>query len=74
MTLPGGFAANFSKPVYSRSLETNLRTELFNNYEVLQRPEELVVVRISLTILTVNDLVNIHYLYSTILYLHDKKL
>lgn len=51
-------------PVYSTSLETELRKEIFttNSYEVLQRPQETVVVKISLTILTVNDLVNKSYL------------
>ena len=47
-------------PVYSTALETELREELFTNnkYEVLQRPQQRVVIRIRLTILTVNDLVN----------------
>ncbi|CAG2214550.1 unnamed protein product [Mytilus edulis] len=45
-----------TKPVYSTSLETSLRHELFTEYEVLQRPRENVKISISLTILTVNDL------------------
>lgn len=50
-----------SKPAYSTALETRLRKELFNTneYEVLQRPEKRVKVKICLTILSVNDLVNI---------------
>lgn len=53
------FGILFGGPTYSISLESALRTELFttNNYEVLQRPEQKVVVRISMTILTINDLV-----------------
>lgn len=47
---------------YSIGLETDLRRELFtdNNYSVLQRPSENVIIWMSLTILTVNDLVNLH--------------
>ncbi|XP_063428227.1 acetylcholine receptor subunit delta-like [Mytilus trossulus] len=50
--------SSFGGPTYSISLESALRAELFttNNYEVLQRPEQKVVVRISITILTINDL------------------
>lgn len=54
---PGGPGPD--KPEYSTSLETSLRRELFTGYEVLQRPHENVRIFISLTILTVNDLVNI---------------
>ncbi|XP_069118205.1 acetylcholine receptor subunit beta-type unc-29-like [Argopecten irradians] len=43
---------------YSRALEEALRTELFttNGYQVLQRPAERVVVQVSLSLLTINDL------------------
>ena len=60
VTLPGDGKVLPDRPVYSTTLETALRKELFssNSYEVLQRPEERVRVKISLTILTVNDLVN----------------
>jgi hypothetical protein len=49
-------------PSYSIGLETDLRRELFidNNYSVLQRPSQNVIIWMSLTILTVNDLVNLH--------------
>lgn len=52
---PGG-----SPPTYSRSLETALRTELFttNTYSVLQRPEDRTRVKVSMTLLTVNDMVS----------------
>ena len=46
-----------SPPTYSRSLETALRTELFTGYSVLQRPEDRMRVKVSLTLLTVNDMV-----------------
>ena len=60
VTLPGNGGVPPDRPVYSTTLETALRKELFssNSYEVLQRPEERVQVKISLTILTVNNLVN----------------
>ena len=60
VTLPGDGKVLPDRPVYSTTLETALRKELFssNSYEVLQRPEERVQVKISLTILTVNNLVN----------------
>jgi hypothetical protein len=60
VALPGDGGVLPDRPVYSTTLETALRKELFssNSYEVLQRPEERVRVQISLTILTVNDLVN----------------
>ncbi|XP_078314818.1 acetylcholine receptor subunit beta-like [Crassostrea virginica] len=45
-----------SPPTYSRSLETALRTELFTGYSVLQRPEDRMRVKVSLTLLTVNDM------------------
>ncbi|XP_033733502.1 acetylcholine receptor subunit beta-like [Pecten maximus] len=45
-----------SPPVYSKDLETSLRTELFTGYEVLQRPSKTVGVFVSLNVLTVNDL------------------
>ncbi|XP_021364866.1 neuronal acetylcholine receptor subunit beta-4-like [Mizuhopecten yessoensis] len=41
---------------YSKELETQLRTELFRNYSVLQRPEEKVMINVSLSILTINDM------------------
>lgn len=46
-------------PTYSTDLEVALREELFitNNYSVLQRPSQKVFVKVSLTVLTVNDLV-----------------
>ncbi|CAG2188791.1 unnamed protein product [Mytilus edulis] len=56
-TGPGPGGPGPDKPVYSTSLETSLRRELFTGYEVLQRPRENVRIFISLTILTVNDLV-----------------
>ena len=59
-TGPGPGGPGPDKPVYSTSLETSLRRELFTGYEVLQRPRENVRIFISLTILTVNDLVNIY--------------
>ncbi|KAK3093894.1 hypothetical protein FSP39_021544 [Pinctada imbricata] len=43
-------------PPYSTDLETSLRDELFTNYSVLQRPSALVNVRVSLTLLTINDM------------------
>ncbi|XP_065940931.1 acetylcholine receptor subunit delta isoform X2 [Magallana gigas] len=47
-----------SRPFYSLSLETDLRTELFetNQYSPLQRPVLRVTTNVSLTILTVNEL------------------
>ncbi|XP_052058231.1 acetylcholine receptor subunit delta-like [Mytilus californianus] len=55
--VPTSFGLFFG-PSYSISLESELRTELFttNEYEVLQRPEKNVVISISMTILTINDL------------------
>lgn len=49
-----------SRPFYSLSLETDLRTELFetNQYSPLQRPVLRVTTNVSLTILTVNELVS----------------
>jgi hypothetical protein len=46
-------------PTYSTDLEVALREELFitNNYSALQRPSQTVYVKVSLTVLTVNDLV-----------------
>ncbi|KAJ8308081.1 hypothetical protein KUTeg_012955 [Tegillarca granosa] len=43
-------------PTYTPDLETTLRTELFTDYEVLQRPSKQVDVNVSLTVLTVNEL------------------
>ncbi|XP_062605258.1 neuronal acetylcholine receptor subunit alpha-4-like [Saccostrea cucullata] len=53
----GGYAPG-PPPVYSRALETALRTELFEtgNYSVLQRPNQRVNAKVSLTLLTVNEL------------------
>ncbi|XP_061168928.1 neuronal acetylcholine receptor subunit alpha-2-like [Saccostrea echinata] len=56
---PGGSGPGTStKPSYSRSLETSLRNELFTlgSYSELQRPQERMSVKVSLTVLTVNDL------------------
>lgn len=49
-----------SRSFYSLSLETDLRTELFetNQYSPLQRPVLRVTTNVSLTILTVNELVS----------------
>ncbi|XP_052103516.1 neuronal acetylcholine receptor subunit alpha-6-like [Mytilus californianus] len=52
----GGLKPRPEKPVYSPSLETKLRHELFMGYEVLQNPRENVKIFIRLTILTVNNL------------------
>ncbi|XP_033733505.1 acetylcholine receptor subunit beta-type unc-29-like [Pecten maximus] len=43
---------------YSRALEEALRTQIFttDGYQVLQRPSERVIVQVSLSLLTVNDL------------------
>lgn len=49
----------YGKPAYSANLETFLRKELFNTYEVLQRPQNQMFISMSLTILTVNDMVMI---------------
>ncbi|KAK3093321.1 hypothetical protein FSP39_014069 [Pinctada imbricata] len=43
-------------PPYSTDLETSLRTELFTNYSVLQRPDARVNVKVALTLLTINDM------------------
>ena len=48
-------------PSYSIELEERLRTELFTNYTVQQRPDQKVHVSVSLTILTINELVSIIY-------------
>ncbi|XP_069116701.1 acetylcholine receptor subunit beta-like, partial [Argopecten irradians] len=45
-----------SPPAYSTDLESELRTGLFSEYEVLQRPSQTVNVQVSLTLLTVNEL------------------
>ena len=50
-------------PTYSIELEESLRTELFTNYTVQQRPKQKVGVALSLTILTVNDLVRYFNLF-----------
>ena len=42
---------------YSIDLETTLRTNLFSDYALLQRPDKTVDVLISLNLLTLNDLV-----------------
>ncbi|XP_061187048.1 uncharacterized protein LOC133195207 [Saccostrea echinata] len=44
-------------PTYSPALESQLRTEIFTGYSVLQRPTKQVHVKVELTLLTVNDLV-----------------
>ena len=46
-------------PSYSTELESALRTELFQGYEVLQRPEKKVTVWVALNMLTINSLVSI---------------
>ncbi|XP_062579396.1 neuronal acetylcholine receptor subunit alpha-2-like [Saccostrea cucullata] len=53
-----GSGTGGTKPSYSRSLETSLRNELFTlgSYSELQRPQERMSVKVSLTVLTVNDL------------------
>ncbi|XP_033733503.1 acetylcholine receptor subunit beta-like [Pecten maximus] len=43
-------------PDYSTELESQLRTGLFSEYEVLQRPSHTVHVKVSITLLTVNEL------------------
>lgn len=42
---------------YSIELEETLRTELFTNYTVQQRPSQQVKVGVRFSLLTVNDLV-----------------
>ena len=51
------------RPAYSTALENALRNELFvdRNYSLLQRPSQQVDVRVSLTLLTVNELVSDGY-------------
>ncbi|XP_060071422.1 acetylcholine receptor subunit beta-like [Ylistrum balloti] len=44
------------QPVYSKELESQLRDNMFKGYEVLQRPRELVLINVSLSILTINDM------------------
>ena len=48
-------------PSYSIELEESLRSELFTNYTVQQRPDQKVRVSVSFTILTINELVSIIY-------------
>lgn len=47
----------FGQSVYSITLETALRTELFSSYSTQQRPNKQVLVYADLTLLTVNDMV-----------------
>ncbi|XP_062610630.1 neuronal acetylcholine receptor subunit alpha-3-like [Saccostrea cucullata] len=56
-TLIGGGGGKPPPPSYSPALESQLRTEIFTGYSVLQRPTKQVLVRVELTLLTVNDLV-----------------
>ena len=58
---------------YSIGLETDLRRELFidNSYSVLQRPSENVIIWMSLTILTVNDLVDLHMILQESIWTHE---
>ena len=46
-------------PPYSITLESDLRTELFTGYSILQRPSKSVEVFVKFVLLTVNDLVSI---------------
>lgn len=46
----------FGQSVYSITLETALRTELFSSYSTQQRPNKQVLVFADLTLLTVNDM------------------
>ncbi|XP_033734951.1 acetylcholine receptor subunit beta-like [Pecten maximus] len=41
---------------YSKDVETALRSELLANYSVDQRPQELVAITVSLTLITINDM------------------
>ena len=45
--------------VYSIDLESQLRSELFENYSTVQRPEKKVLIMADLTLLTINDMVRI---------------
>ncbi|XP_078335908.1 acetylcholine receptor subunit beta-like [Crassostrea virginica] len=48
---PGG-----GPPAYSTDLETTLRDKVFTNYSTQQRPSQRVIVHVSFTLLTINDL------------------
>ncbi|XP_060571964.1 neuronal acetylcholine receptor subunit beta-2-like [Ruditapes philippinarum] len=50
------FQCSSSIPSYSKELETAVRTELFTDYEVLQRPDERTFVSIGLNLVTINSL------------------
>ena len=54
----GGGGGGGGVPSYSTDLESALRTELFQGYEVLQRPEKKVTVSVALNMLTINSLVS----------------
>ncbi|XP_069116700.1 neuronal acetylcholine receptor subunit alpha-3-like [Argopecten irradians] len=41
---------------YSKDVETSLRTQLLTNYSVDQRPDELVRITVSLTLITINEM------------------
>ncbi|KAJ8308725.1 hypothetical protein KUTeg_013599, partial [Tegillarca granosa] len=45
-----------SPPSYSTTLETTLRSSLYDGYSVLQRPSQRVTVKVSFNILTINDM------------------
>lgn len=62
-------AGSPSPPSYSTSLETQLRTQLYTGYEVLQRPQQTVATNIQLNLLTINYLV-IHSIEPVYLHVH----
>lgn len=47
-----------AKAQYTIALEEELRTEVFTSYSKQQRPAKIVTLSLSLTILTVNELVS----------------
>lgn len=53
---PGGGGGGGAPPAYSMDLETTLRNIVFTNYSTQQRPSEKVIVHVSFTLLTINDL------------------
>ncbi|XP_062566319.1 neuronal acetylcholine receptor subunit alpha-7-like [Saccostrea cucullata] len=52
---PGGGGGG-GPPPYSTDWETSLRTRVFTNYSTQQRPSQRVIVHVSFTLLTINDL------------------
>ncbi|XP_048768180.2 neuronal acetylcholine receptor subunit alpha-3-like isoform X2 [Ostrea edulis] len=66
---PPGGGGGASPPAYSTDWETSLRTKVFTNYSTQQRPSQKVIVHVSFTLLTINDLNIKEQLMSTTGYL-----